>query len=120
MTTQITKNRRDFLNSVADVMEDDTFRDFFDTHFNDWDDCVAAIMMMKAYQGISMRNPTAEPRDIVKVLRECMKDADFRHQLANSMCSFMDQQLTAVKKKPKGLPKGLKVSSIHTLSAGTH
>lgn len=87
----IEPNHKDFLNTVGEIMEDDTFKDFFNAYFNDWDDCVAAVMMMKAYQTLSLQNPDASSREKVKVLRTYMKNAEFRHKLANGMFTFMKQ-----------------------------
>ena len=96
----IEPRNKDFLNTIGKIMEDTTFKDFFNTYFSDWDDCVAAVMMMKAYQTLALQNPNANSQDIVKVLRTYMKDADFRHKLANGMFTFMKQHLD----KPLFLP----------------
>ena len=86
---------KDFLNTIGEIMEDATFKDFFDMYFNDWDECVAAVMMMKGYQTLSLQNPDASSQEKIKVLRTYMKNADFRHMLANSMFTFMKQHNTS-------------------------
>ena len=91
MHRSIQSRNRDFLNTIGDIMEDETFKDFFNTYFNEWDECVAAVMMMKAYQTLSAQNPTASPHEKVEALRSYMKNAEFRHKLANGMFTFMKQ-----------------------------
>lgn len=80
----------DFLSHVGEIMDDDVFRTFFDRYFNDWDDVVAAVMLMKAYQFLS-KTRDASKTDSVNALRRCMKDPDFRRRLANGMCEFMNK-----------------------------
>ena len=90
----IQPKNKDFLNTIGEIMDDVTFKDFFDTYFNDWDECIAAVMMMKAYQTLSVQNPDASSHEKVEVLRSYMKNAEFRHRLANSMFTFMKQHNT--------------------------
>ena len=85
------KMQRDFLETVADVMEDTVFRDFFDYYFNDWDEVVATVMLMKAYQQLSDDAPSEVSKEQkVDFLRKCMRDGKFRQQLASGMVRFMD------------------------------
>ena len=83
-------SKTDFINSVADVMEDSTFRDFFDVYFNDWDEIVATIMLLKAYQQLSKFEGVTKEEKIA-FLRGCMKNSDFRQRLASGMINFMDR-----------------------------
>lgn len=94
-------HKRDFLNSVADVIEDSTFKDFFDVYFNDWDEIVATIMLLKAYQQLSKNaHEDVTKEEKIAFLRECMRDADFRQRLASGMIDFMDRMtLTPCGKK---------------------
>ena len=88
-------HRRDFLNSVADVMEDSTFREFFDLYFNHWDEVVSAIMLLKAYQQLSNNaHEGVTKEEKIAFLRECMKDSQFRQRLASGMINFMENQMT--------------------------
>lgn len=87
----IQPRNRDFLNTIGDIMEDETFKEFFNTYFNDWDECVAAVMMMKAYQTLTIQNPSASSHEKVEALRACMKNGDLRHRLVNGMFTFMKQ-----------------------------
>ena len=85
-------HKRDFLNSVADVMEDSQFRDFFNVYFNDWDEIVATIMLLKAYQQLSKNaHEDVTKEEKIAFLRECMKDSEFRQRLASGMVKFMDR-----------------------------
>jgi 2C-methyl-D-erythritol 2,4-cyclodiphosphate synthase len=81
---------RDFLSHVGDIMEDETFRTFFKKYFDDWDDVVSAVMLMKTYYILSEKNKGLRKDVKVEALREYMRDSDFRHNLANSMCEFMN------------------------------
>lgn len=94
-------SKTDFITSVADVMEDSTFRDFFDTYFNDWDEIVATIMLLKAYQQLSKNaHEGVTKEEKIEFLRGCMKNSDFRQRLASGMINFMDRMtLTPCGKK---------------------
>lgn len=92
---------RDFLSHVGDIMEDETFRIFFKKYFDDWDDVVSAVMLMKTYHILSEKNKELRKDVKVEALREYMRDPDFRHNLANSMCEFMTAH---GKKQTKSLP----------------
>ena len=83
--------QKDFLEAVGDVMEDSVFKEFFDTYFNDWDEIVATVMLLKAYQQLSEDAPTGVTKEQkVAFLRKCMRDGKFREQLASGMVRFMD------------------------------
>lgn len=85
---KVSKNR-DFFNQLGEIMDDVMFQTFFDSYFNDWDDCVAAVMLMKAYRAMSKCTVDNEKSLIINELRTCMKNGEFRHELASRMCSFM-------------------------------
>lgn len=80
----------DFLTKVGMLMEDDLFREFVDKHFQDWDDVVSAVMLIKAYQMLAKKFPDRNYSDNVQTLREYMKVSEFRGLLAQSMIDFMN------------------------------
>ena len=83
-------NTKDFLTSVGQVMEDPLFREFIDDYFDDWDDVVASVMFLKAYQSLSKNSdPSLCMESKVNILRESMKTVEFRHDIASGMLSFM-------------------------------
>lgn len=96
VSASIEHKNRDFLNSVGDIMDDPTFKAFFECYFNDWDDCVAAVMLMKAYQSID-KHTNLSKEEKVSLLRQQMKNAEFRHQLAKGMNDFMNQHTESIK-----------------------
>lgn len=84
-------HKKDFLTELSNVMEDKVFSTFFDEYFTNWDDIVASIMLMKAYQALSKKYSDLEPNEITSTLRNLMKNGDFRHNLAIHMNAFMNQ-----------------------------
>lgn len=82
-------NNRDFLNSVGDIMDDPAFKAFFECYFNDWDDCVAAVMLMKAYQSID-KHTNLSKEEKIGLLRQQMRNSEFRQKLAQGMTDFMN------------------------------
>ena len=92
----------DFLNTVGDIMNDPTFKAFFEYYFNDWDDCIAAIMLLKAYQSID-KHTNLSKEEKVDLLRQQMKNSEFRQQLAKGMTDFMNNHNRSTKSKSKSL-----------------
>lgn len=86
--------KKDFLKSMCKIMNDNTFSNFFDEYFNDWDDIIASIMLMKAYQAMSKKYQYLQPKDRIEFLRNLMKNSDFRQKLANNMILFMENHST--------------------------
>lgn len=93
-------HRNDFLNTVGDIMDDPTFKAFFECYFNDWDDCIAAVMLLKAYQSID-KHTNLPKEDKVELLRQQMKNSEFRQQLAKGMTDFMNNHTRSTKSKSK-------------------
>ena len=91
-------HHKDFLNTVGDIMDDPTFKAFFECYFNDWDDCIAAIMLLKAYQSID-KHTNLSKEDKVELLRQQMKNSEFRQQLAKGMTDFMNNHTLSPKSK---------------------
>jgi hypothetical protein len=102
MTDMSLAHRNDFLNTVGDIMDDPTFKAFFECYFNDWDDCIAAVMLLKAYQSID-RHTNLTKEDKVKLLRQQMNNSEFRQQLAKGMIDFMNNHTKSTKSKSKSL-----------------
>ena len=94
--TDISLTQHDFLKSVGDIMEDPTFKAFFECYFNDWDNCIAAVMLLKAYQSID-KHTTLSKEDKVELLRQQMKKPEFRQQLAKGMIEFMNNHTRTTK-----------------------
>ena len=102
MTDVSLTHRNDFLNTVGDIMDDPTFKAFFECYFNDWDDCIAAVMLLKAYQSIDKHTDLSK-EDKVELLRQQMKNSEFRQQLAKGMTDFMNNHTLSPKSKSKSL-----------------
>lgn len=94
--TYVSTLRNDFLKSVGDIMDDPIFKAFFECYFNDWDDCIAAVMLLKAYQSID-KHTNLPKEDKVKLLRQQMKNVEFRQQLAKGMTDFMNNHTRSTK-----------------------
>ena len=98
MRKHAVRSNKDFLQCVGDVMDDDVFKEFFETYFNNWDDVISAVMLMKAYQSLNKQCPDMSNHELVEALRNYMKNHEFRHNLANGMVSFMrDHKSNTVK-----------------------
>ena len=95
-------HRNDFLNTVGDIMDDPTFKAFFECYFNDWDDCIAAVMLLKAYQSID-KHTNLPKEDKVELLRQQMKNSEFRQRLAEGMTDFMNNHTRSTKSTSKSL-----------------
>ena len=87
---------KDFLKSVGKVMEEPVFREFFDDYFDDWDDVVASVMFLKAYQSLSKKSGDLCMESKVKIIRESMKNVEFRHNIASGMLSFMNTHARSI------------------------
>lgn len=94
--------RKDFLNTVGDIMDDPTFKAFFEYYFNDWDDCIAAVMLLKAYQSID-KHTNLSKEEKVELLRQQMKNSEFRQQLAKGMTDFMNNHTLSTNSTSKSL-----------------
>lgn len=103
MTDVSLTHRNDFLNTVGDIMDDPTFKAFFECYFNDWDDCIAAVMLLKAYQSIDKHTDLSK-EDKVELLRQQMKNSEFRQQLAKGMTNFMNNHTRSTKSSLLSLP----------------
>lgn len=86
---------KDFLESVGRVMEEPVFRDFFEDYFGDWDDVIASVMFLKAYQSLSKKSDLGM-EEKVNLIRESMKDVEFRHKIASGMLAFMNKHTKTV------------------------
>lgn len=80
------------LYKIGNLMEIKEFRDFFDEHFEYYDDITAIIMIMKAYQGIQnelkkQKEPTVD--EIVEILHSILMNKDYRSELSKRMVSYM-------------------------------
>ena len=75
------KNMRDMVN----VMEDKKFRDFFDASFGTMADAKTAIMMMKLYQYIDQKFPSASPEEKAAIIKRLYSDRDFRGQIIKAI-----------------------------------
>lgn len=80
------------LYKIAGLMENKEFRDFFDEHFEYYDDITSIIMIMKAYQGIQnelsiSHDPTID--EIVEILHSVMMNKDYRSEMAKRMVLYM-------------------------------
>ena len=82
--------KKDFLKSMCDVMNENMFSEFFENYFNDWDDIIATIMLMKAYQAMCKKFENLDYDERLHYIRNLMKNSDFRHKLANNMIHFME------------------------------
>lgn len=101
--TDVSTHHNDFLKSVGDIMDDPTFKAFFECYFNDWDDCIAAVMLLKAYQSIDKHTDLSK-EDKVELLRQQMKNSEFRQQLAKGMTAFMNNHTQSTKPSKSLLP----------------
>ena len=88
-------SNKDFLTNVGRVMEEPVFREFFDAYFDDWDDVVASVMFLKAYQNLSKKSDLCMESK-VNIIRESMKNVEFRHNIASGMLSFMKTHTKAL------------------------
>jgi hypothetical protein len=94
-TQKIIKDTSDFMTKLSDVMSEPTFREFFDTHFSDWNDSKAVFMMMKAYQMLDdesykVYNKRLQPPVLADMLKRIMFQSDTRRYLTQSMTEFMN------------------------------
>jgi len=83
--------KKDFLKSMCDIMnEQNTFSQFFEEYFNDWDDIIASIMLMKAYQAMCKKFTNLDYDEKLHYIKNLMKNSEFRQKLAHSMILFME------------------------------
>lgn len=86
-------NNLKMLYKIALLMENVEFKEFFDEHFNYYDDITSIIMIMKAYQGIQNElkkkgdNPSID--EIIRVLHQFLTEKEYRTKLSSKMIEFM-------------------------------
>lgn len=86
-----------FLVHLAEIMDDSKFRSFFDSYFNEWDECKAVLMMMKTYQFLDRKfhiteNKKLEKEEFIKILEEGFSNSEFRQYVIKSMNNFIDEE----------------------------
>lgn len=94
----ISKHNADFLSHLGRVMEDPEFVSFFNNYFDDWDNVISAVMLMKAYNALRKKFPKHDYKESVEDLRLLMKQGEFRQLLAQNMLDFMDTNHSNIKR----------------------
>lgn len=82
----------EMLYKIGNIMENEEFREFFDEHFEYYDDITSIIMIMKGYQGIQnelskTHDPTVD--EIVQILHTIFTTNDYRSKITKRMISYM-------------------------------
>lgn len=85
-----------FLDHIVELMSDDSFRQFFDNYFNDFDDVRTVLMFMKSYQFVEKeyvkRGLKTDKEGMRKILFRMINDANIRSHMVASINGFMDNQ----------------------------
>ena len=68
--------KKDFLQSMCSIMNEKVFSEFFENYFNDWDDIIASIMLMKAYQAMCKKYTELNSDERLEYIRNLMKNSD--------------------------------------------
>jgi hypothetical protein len=91
LVTYQTTRHQPFMEQLANVMEDSSFKLFFDENFGTWDDCKAVLMVMKAYTVVRKRmGDSATKEEVITTLKALINQRDSRKQLCNTMQAFME------------------------------
>jgi len=87
-------NSNSILKMISNIMSDQTFRNLFDEHFNNWDDVKAILMIMKVYQlidvkckekGIKLTND-----EMIFAVKTSMNNSSIRNLIRKDMTNFIE------------------------------
>ena len=99
MSNKIVKSDKthesEFINEISSLMEQEEFRNFFNTHFNSWEDVKTVIMFMKAYQYVdkSVKNEKdvkLEKDNMAFLINFMIKDKHWRKIIVDNMIDFTE------------------------------